>query len=895
MNASGSKPDVMWSPPIDTTPTTVTAAAAAATTTTTSPLSEGESEGLPKSIFSIPPSTDLLSGTSFASSSMFLSNFTRLPFPIPSLAELCSLSINPMARLLLAQFGAAALSSLNQNPPLSIPSGGSEQKSSKNLFSIADYIGEDDVKDGENREDGRRPVLRDEEREAAAAKSEINRGNNGTLCCPICHEDLTSENLSLHISLELQALDEETQRLQNCRYEQNIYERCMNFSTSGLFDHISSSQRYCKFQLVKERRLARKHNPPYNKVHEDYDRSNQQSLKIPSPLESGFPFFPPQTLPSLPTKIRRRSSKDLIDTSSLEAHPVGPLVNPSVLFSSSKSAGHKTARSVRGAFLASRRIQGSLVDYHDYKLMEQERLRKGPGEQGVPVYLEGEEKERSKKIFTENGFCQIVSDKIALDRAIPDLRHKQCSAKRYSSNLPSVSVIIPVFQEHWTTLLRSVVTVTKRSPPGIIKEIILVDDGSEKQFLKEQLDEYAKNSWPSGYLKVLHHKERTGLITARLTGAKIATGEVLIFLDSHVEAGTNWLPPLLDPIVRDYRTVVCPFIDVIDHDTFEYRAQDDGRRGAFDWNLNYKRLPRLADDAYHPAENFDSPVMAGGLFAISTKWFWELGGYDPGLEIWGCEQYELSFKIWMCGGRMVDSPCSRIGHIYRGAASFPSAGKGDFLSRNYRRLMDVWMDNYTNYIYQRRPHLRSVDPGDLTEQRAIRDKLHCKSFEWFMKNIAFDLVKHYPPVVPIPGAYGKIHVASDMSYCIFSSATQMLLAKCSDTTSEFELTWHADVAIKGTGDCWDVPVQSRGSPIQRYACHGQKGNQHFTLRWLQGMDSNPLMIQHVPSGSCVEADVASLRVYLAHCDNTIEAQHWHWDTVQWKKAKKHELELNLEA
>ncbi|CAD7006366.1 unnamed protein product [Ceratitis capitata] len=71
-------------------------------------------------------------------------------------------------------------------------------------------------------------------------------------------------------------------------------------------------------------------------------------------------------------------------------------------------------------------------------------------------------------------------------------------------------------------------------------------------------------------LKILRLTTHEGLIRARIAGARVATGEVLVFLDAHVEATHNWLPPLLQPIVDDPHTSTTPIIDVIDYNTFEY-------------------------------------------------------------------------------------------------------------------------------------------------------------------------------------------------------------------------------------------------------------------------------------------------------------------------------------
>ena len=50
----------------------------------------------------------------------------------------------------------------------------------------------------------------------------------------------------------------------------------------------------------------------------------------------------------------------------------------------------------------------------------------------------------------------------------------------------------------------------------------------------------------------------------------------------------GWLEPLLAEVARDRRTVVCPIIDVISDETFEYVSASDLTWGGFNWKLNFR-------------------------------------------------------------------------------------------------------------------------------------------------------------------------------------------------------------------------------------------------------------------------------------------------------------------
>lgn len=147
------------------------------------------------------------------------------------------------------------------------------------------------------------------------------------------------------------------------------------------------------------------------------------------------------------------------------------------------------------------------------------------------------------------------------------------------------------------------------------------------------------------------------------------------------------------------------------------------------------------------------------------------------------------------------------------------------------------MDEYAEYLYEHMPSVKRADPGDLTKQKAIREKWQCKPFKWFIEEVAPDLVEKYPPRNPPPFASGAIQSLANPLYCVDTlmkrHQSPVGLYLCSPDlvnpsgTQKWRLTDFRDIRNDHFELCIDVNMNGRTDeqPATMWACHQDQGNQ----------------------------------------------------------------------
>ncbi|OXB80541.1 UNVERIFIED_CONTAM: hypothetical protein H355_016331 [Colinus virginianus] len=123
------------------------------------------------------------------------------------------------------------------------------------------------------------------------------------------------------------------------------------------------------------------------------------------------------------------------------------------------------------------------------------------------------------------------------------------------------------------------------------------------------------------------------------------------------------------------------------------------------------------------------------------------------MEVYGGENVELGIRVWQCGGSVEVLPCSRIAHIERAHKPY-TEDLTAHVRRNALRVAEVWMDEFKSHVYMawNIPQEDSgIDIGDISERKALRKKLQCKTFRWYLVSV-YPEMRMYSDTV----AYGVV-------------------------------------------------------------------------------------------------------------------------------------------
>jgi glycosyltransferase involved in cell wall biosynthesis len=174
---------------------------------------------------------------------------------------------------------------------------------------------------------------------------------------------------------------------------------------------------------------------------------------------------------------------------------------------------------------------------------------------------------------------------------------------------------------------------------------------------------------------------RKGLVVARETGRRAASGDILVYLDADCRAPLQWLARVEGRFLRDPALIAL-----------------SGPYRFYDWDWWGRLLIRAYDCSVAPATQIlvkyllrIGTIFYGGNFAVRRAALEEIGGFDTSIEFHG-EDTNVGRRLFAVGKVTLCHDC----YLYTSARRYVAMGKG--------AVFRLYVRNFTSELLHHRPH-----------------------------------------------------------------------------------------------------------------------------------------------------------------------------------------------
>jgi len=303
------------------------------------------------------------------------------------------------------------------------------------------------------------------------------------------------------------------------------------------------------------------------------------------------------------------------------------------------------------------------------------------------VLIHHEESSQGRKLYDEENYARFLSRWLG---------RWQIDCGLYGMQ---VSIIIPVFNQlKYTGSCLEKVFATIQQLSGSV-EVIVVDNGSTDG-TAEYLKTFGKR------IQVINHAQNTGFARGCNSGARIAQGRYLLFLNNDTSPCDGWLEAMLQVFDQEQRVGIVGSKLLFPDGSIQHAGVAIVRDPYLAAELSPCHVGYQRSDGPEYSQMREFQAVTAACMMLPAQLFRQVGGFDEGY--WnGFEDIDLCFKVHEAGYRVVYQPASVVIHY----ESKSGTERKEAELQNLQRLQDRWVGKILpEYVRTSLEQVKSLRP-----------------------------------------------------------------------------------------------------------------------------------------------------------------------------------------